>query len=177
MISNRSANPACSSLVEAGEFVGEGTVIVADSDLDGLTAAMKAAGVTYPELDSDAEVFDTRPRQSAETLSEAGWLTVRALSTLPPFNPKRPEVSENAKAELFHDFVAATQGSAGDREKLQKRVATYELGVAAATEARGEYLSPCAQVAFVDICGAPRHDSEYLEPGYGGHRREGDGRA
>ena len=48
-ISVRSIHPACSTLVSVGEFESA-TAIVADPDADGLTAAMKAAGISYPEL-------------------------------------------------------------------------------------------------------------------------------
>jgi hypothetical protein len=96
-IVTRQEAPACALLVETGEFASEGTVIVADPDLDGLTAAMKACGVVYDGIDADAEVFDVRPRQSAETLTVLGWTACRSLSTLPSFNKERPEVSETAK--------------------------------------------------------------------------------
>ena len=161
-IVTRADAPGCAALVELGEFAGEGTVIVADPDLDGLTAAMKAAGVTYPGLETDAEVFDVRPRQSAETLTSLGWTVVRALSTLPPFNPQRPEVSENAKMELFQSFVAAASGDIEARSGLESRVATYEAGVAEARKLAESISAPCAQVSSVDTCGAPRHDLNTL---------------
>ncbi len=161
-IVNRADAPGCASLVELGEFAGEGTVIVADPDLDGLTAAMKAAGVSYEGLEQDAEIFDVRPKQSAETLTPLGWTVVRALSTLPPFNPQRPEVAENAKAELFGAFVKAASGDAEARQGLESRVATYEAGVAEAEKLAQGISSPCAQVSFVDTCGAPRHDLNTL---------------
>jgi hypothetical protein len=77
VISNRKANPACSGLIEVGQFAEEGTVIVADPDPDGLTASMKAAGVFYAELDSDADVLDggragqtvAAPRRSSSEIS------------------------------------------------------------------------------------------------------------
>jgi hypothetical protein len=161
-IVDRKSAPGCAGLVELGEFVGEGTVIVADPDLDGLVAAMKAAGVVYDGLESDADVFDVRPKQSAETLTALGWTVVRALSTLPPFNPQRPELSENAKAELFGAFVAAASGDAEARQGLESRVATYEAGVAEARKLAESISAPCVQVSFVDTCGAPRHDLNTL---------------
>ncbi|MBD3281473.1 hypothetical protein GF391_01880 [Candidatus Uhrbacteria bacterium] len=161
-IVDRKTSPGCAALVELGEFAEEGTVIVADPDLDGLVAAMKAAGVVYDGLESDADVFDVRPRQSAETLTPLGWTVVRALSTLPPFNPKRPEVAENAKAELFGAFVAAASGDAEAQAGLEAKVAAYEAGVAEARKLAESISAPCAQVSFVDTCGAPRHDLNTL---------------
>lgn len=158
VISNRRANPACSSLIDAGEFAGEDAAIVADPDLDGLTAAMKAVGVVYPQLDADAEIFDTRPRQSAETLSEVGWLAVRGLATLPPFNAK----SEDAKRDFFAQFVAASQGDMNAVSSLQTRVAQYEASVAEAEKLAREITEPLPGIALVDVCGASRYDLNTL---------------
>ena len=154
----RAEAPGCAALVELGEFAGEGTVIVADPDLDGLTAAMKAAGVSYEGLEQDAEIFDVRPKQGPNTLTPLGWTVVRALSTLPPYNPKRPEVAENAKRDLFAQFVSAASGETEARAELEAKVAAYEAGVAEAKKLAEVISSPCAQVAYVDTCGAPRHD-------------------
>lgn len=164
-ITDRVANPACSTLIEAGEFASEGTVIVADPDLDGLTGAMKACGVTYEGLDADAAVFDERPRQSAETLTTLGWLTVRALSTLPPFNPKAPQVSEDAKGKLFGEFVQASQGDSEALTSLQTKVEAYEVAVAAAQALVGTATEPAPGVFMVDTRKAPRHDLGTLSQG------------
>lgn len=158
-IVTRAVAPACAQLVELGEFASGRTVIVADPDLDGLTAAMKAAGVTYEGLDEDAGVFDERPRQSAETLTSLGWTAVRGLSTLPPFNPDRPQASEDAKKAYFETFVAAAAGDEAARADLETRVAQYEEGVAEAKRLLGEKVSyPCKGVAMVDSVGADRPD-------------------
>ncbi|MFZ6015014.1 MAG: hypothetical protein ACOYUZ_01520 [Patescibacteria group bacterium] len=157
-IVERKISPGCAELVELGEFTGEGTVIVADPDLDGLVAAMKAAGARYPGLDEDAEVFDVRPRQSADSLTPLGWTVVRALSTLPPFNPQRPEASENAKRDLFAQFVSVASGDAEARKNMENKVAVYEAAVYEAEKLAKAVSSPCKHVSFVDTCGAPRHD-------------------
>jgi hypothetical protein len=158
-ISNRQANPACSGLIEIGEFAGEGTVIVADPDPDGLTAAMKAVGVTYPELDSDADVLDGgRVGQTADKLSPNAFLFTRAMSTLPPFNAERPQVSEDAKAKLFTDFVAVVQGDSEAHARLQKGVEVYEAGVREAERLADVVTDILPGVAFVDVTSAPRFD-------------------
>ena len=56
----RALHPACSTLVTVGEFP-DAVAIIADPDADGLTAAMKAAGVSYPGLDDDAVRLDGEP--------------------------------------------------------------------------------------------------------------------
>lgn len=165
-IVTRDEAPACAGLIELGEFAEEGTVIVADPDLDGLTAAMKAAGVAYDGMDADAEVFDVRPKQSAETLTPLGWTAVRALSTLPSFNRERPEVSGNAKRDLFARFVAASQGDENARGELESAVAAYEAGVAEAERLLVEKMSQlCNGVVLVDSVGADRSDLNTLTRG------------
>ena len=59
-ITVRRLHPACSTLVSVGEF-SNAIAIIADPDADGLTAAMKAAGISYPELDDDAAKLDGEP--------------------------------------------------------------------------------------------------------------------
>lgn len=165
-IVERKAYPACASLIELGEFAQDGTVIVADPDLDGLTAAMQAAGVSYDGMLSDADVFDVRPRQSASTLTPLGWTAVRSLSTLPAFDTSRPDVSEKAKAELFGAVVAAASGDIVAREGLETRVATYEAGVTEAQRLLAEKVSrPCPGVCLVDTMGAKRSDLNTLSQG------------
>ncbi len=73
VISTRQEHPACSTLVEIGEFA-DVDLVVTDPDPDGLTASMKALGIVYPELDSDAAVLDSgRVNQTQENLSEIGF--------------------------------------------------------------------------------------------------------
>ena len=165
-IVERKAFPACASLIGLGEFVADGTIIVADPDLDGLTAAMQAAGVAYQGMLADADVFDVRPKQSPETLTAVGWTAVRSLSTLPAFDAARPEASEKAKAELFGAFVAAASGDVVARQSLETRVATYEAGVAEAQRLLAEKLSqPCPGVLLADTVGAKRSDLTTLSQG------------
>lgn len=132
VISTREKNPACSSLMQAGEFKHV-DLIIADADLDGLLGAMKALGTVYEALDSDASIFDgPRSGQNASSLSEIGWLLSRVMATLPPYDSNRPEISENAKALLFETFVSATQGDEKAIETLTTKVFVYEEGVAVA---------------------------------------------
>ena len=164
-IVERSEAPGCAELIGLGQFAGF-DVIIADPDYDGLVAAMKAVGVTYDGMDADAAIFDVRPKQSAETLTALGWTAVRALSTLPPFNKERPEVSENAKRDLFARFVAAAQGDENARAELESAVATYEAGVAEAKRLLAEKMSQASKgVVLVDSVGAARSDLNTLSRG------------
>lgn len=159
IISDRATNPACSSLIEVGEFNGEGTVLVADPDPDGLTAAMKALGAVYDGLDADAAVLDgARSEQTADRLTPVAVLLVKGMATLPPFNAERPAVSEEAKGKLFAEFAAAATGDTAALESLGRKVEAYEAGVRVAEAIAAEATQPVAGVVMVDAVGKPRHD-------------------
>jgi hypothetical protein len=158
-ISDRATHPACSGLIEIGEFNGEGTVLVADPDPDGLTAAMKAVGIVYDGLDADAAVLDgARSEQTAERLTPIALLLVKGMATLPPFNADRPQIAEEAKGKLFAEFAAAAGGDAAALESLGRKVEAYEEGVRAAEAIAALTFSPVAGVVVADAVGKPRHD-------------------
>ena len=159
VVSNRAAHPACSGLVAAGEFAGEGTVIVADPDPDGLLGAMKAAGVVYDGLDQDADVLDGgRAGQTAERLTPNALLLTRAMASLPPFDAARPQVSEEAKGKLFADFVAMVGGDPEARARLERGVEAYEAGVAEARRLAATVQEILPGVVIVDVTASPRFD-------------------
>ena len=165
-IVTRQEAPGCALLVKLGEFSQDGDMIVADTDLDGLTAAMKAAGLTYEGLDSDAEVLDVRPKQSAETLTPLAWTACRSLGTLPPFNPKAPERAEEAKMELYGAIVAASQGDEEALAALESRVRVYETQVEEAKRLlQTEVSEPCSGVVMANVVGSARHDLSTLTRG------------
>ncbi|HCC83631.1 TPA: hypothetical protein DEP96_02160 [Candidatus Uhrbacteria bacterium] len=183
VISTRDLHPACSTLLQVGEFAGRMVtecdcksdwscgewhnptlrnwpdVIVADPDPDGLTAAMKAAGVFYPGLDEDAAVLDgPRAAQTADRLSPVAFLLTRGMSTLPGFDPARPQVSEEAKGKLFAEFVAAAGGDVEALASLGRKVEIYEEGVREALLLANEVTDLLPGVAFVDVTGGGRFD-------------------
>lgn len=129
VISNRKCHPACSSLIEVGESAGEGMVIVADPDLDGLTAAMKACGVTYPELDADAAILDGgRAGQTADALSPNGLLLMHAFSAVQALVTQHPNGLEGAIAAVFSSFVTIIETS-NEAELLAASVVEILPGV------------------------------------------------
>jgi hypothetical protein len=165
VISTRDEHPACSTLIEAGEFADVDAVI-ADPDPDGLLGAMKALGVTYPELDSDAAVLDgPRSEQTPERLSALAVLLVKGMATLPPFNPKNPSITEKAKGDLFSQFVSAVEGDAEARASLEVKVEAYEQGVGVARGLVSKATEPVVGVKMVDAVGSPRHDLMTLTRG------------
>lgn len=91
---------------------------------------MKALGSVYDGLDADAAVLDgARSEQTTERLTPVALLLVKGMATLPPFNPERPQVSEEAKGKLFAEFAAAATGDATALESLGRKVEAYEAGV------------------------------------------------
>jgi len=165
VISTREEHPACSSLVETGEF-SHVDLIIADPDPDGLLGSMKALGVIYPQLDSDAAVLDgPRSEQTPKSLSETAMLLVKGMATLPPYNPKNPSIAENAKAELFSAFVETVQGYAEAKEWLESKVEAYEAGVQNAKVLLETVTKPIVICNYVDTIGAGRYDLQTLSLG------------
>lgn len=139
------------------------TTLVADNDADGLLGCLKAAGIVWPELDSDAAVLDgPRAEQTAERLSPFALLLVRGLATLPPYDAARPQVAEDAKRKLFADFADAAAGDAEARTRLEANVAAYEAAVEAAEAAAGRAIEPMPGVVLADIVGAGKVDLSTL---------------
>lgn len=158
VIVTRAEHPACSTLVEAGEFRDD--VIIADADQDGVTAALKAAGVSYPELDADAVVLDgPQTGKTAENLSLLGLLFVRAWGAIPPFG-SGPR--ESVFRQVVGAFSIAVSGHDAGYDELARLAAEYERKVANAKSlaAKAEMLSP--QIRFVDASGATDFDPPTL---------------
>lgn len=129
-VTTRDENPACSTLVEIGEFSGD--IIVADTDQDGLTASLKAAGVSYAELDSDAAVLDgPATGKMAENLSPLGFKLVRAWGAIPAFGtPSRDQVF----VQVAESFASAAQGEQTGFEALDLLAVDYERNVVSSKE-------------------------------------------
>jgi len=158
VISTRVANPACASLVQVGEFRGD--VVVADADQDGLTAGLKAIGVSYPELDADAAVLDgPASAKTEQAMSPLGFALVRAWGAIPAFGaPNRDAVV----TQVATAFAAAVSGDMAGVEKLAKLASEYERKVVAAKAlaATATMLSP--SIRFVDATGAGEFDPPTL---------------
>lgn len=165
VISTRKEHPACSTLIKVGEFADFGA-IVADPDPDGLLGAMKALGVTYPELDADAAVLDgPRSEQTSDRLSPIAVLLVKGMATLPAFNPRNPAIAEKAKGDLFSLFVSAVEGGAEARASLEAKVEAYEKGVAVAKGLVSKAAEVTMGVVMVNAVGSSRYDLMTLSRG------------
>jgi len=153
IISNREKNPGCSSLVTEAEFSGDSFTIVCDADADGLTAGMKAIGVTYPELDVDAAILDGPPTKKTREngLSQIGETLVKGIATLPPFNDPN---YENSSKELYEIWVQATQGDIKSLELLKEKVQVFEEMVNTSKELAGTATNIREGLCFVDLTSA-----------------------
>ncbi len=159
VIETRKDYPAISLLLNEGQYNSEDTVIIADNDLDGFTGALKASGITYPELDKDAEILDgPRSMQNENTLSEKAWLLTRAMSTLPPFNPSAPHISISAKEALYKEFIEMIEGSEEAKGKLETKVKEYEKRVNVSQELLKKVETLCEKVLVLDTRGSDPYD-------------------
>ncbi len=108
-ITVRRLHPACSTLVEVGEFANA-VAIIADPDADGLTAAMKAVGMSYEGLDDDAAKLDGEP-QLQVTGTPISQLLAKGIAVIPSYDATKPKDREIAHQKLFADWVKAVSGN------------------------------------------------------------------
>jgi hypothetical protein len=158
VVSTRAADPACASLVGLGEFRDD--IVVADVDQDGVTAALKAIGISYPELEQDAAVLDgPHTGKTKEALSSLGFAFVRAWGAIPTFGaPGRDGVVRT----VVECFALAAQGEQAGWAGLEHLAEEYErkVGNAKALAAKAELIAPT--VRFVDASGATDFDPPTL---------------
>lgn len=147
VVETRVSHPACATLVQTGEFSGD--IIVADADQDGLTAVLKAAGVSYPELEADAAVLDGPATGKTErALSLLGYRLVRAWGSIPAFGaPNRDKVF----VQVAEAFVSATQGNTAGIEALDRLAVEYERKVACSKELAATATEPFTGFRLLDV--------------------------
>jgi hypothetical protein len=126
-ITVRRLHPACSTLVSPGEF-SDAVAIIADPDADGLTAAMKAAGISYEGLDEDAAKLDGEP-QFQVTGTPISQLLAKGIAVLPSYDVERPKERETAQQKLFGDWLATVRGDAAALKRLEEKVTLYDDAV------------------------------------------------
>ncbi len=156
VISVRRLHPACSTLVQEGEFA-DAVAIIADPDPDGLTAAAKAVGIYYPGMDADAALLDGEPFLQV-TGSPISQLLAKGAASLPSFDPKNHDKRERATQKLFADWIAAVQGDSKAEKRLESGAVAYEDAVLvsrALCETAKEILPG---VVLVDCADQPVYD-------------------
>lgn len=155
-ITVRRLHPACSTLVEAGEF-GDAVAIVADPDADGLTAAMKAAGIFYDKMDEDAALLDGEPQMQV-TGSPLSQLLAKGIAVIPSYDATKPKEREIAHQKLFSDWLRAVEGNTAARKRLEERQAEYDDAVRVAKDLAKNAVSVAPGVVLVDVVEKPLFD-------------------
>lgn len=156
VITVRRLHPACSTLVEVGEFQ-DAVAIIADPDADGLTAALKAAGISYPELDEDAALLDGEPHLQVAG-SAISQLLAKGMATLPSYDAKDPTKREQAQQALFADWVKAVQQDKQAEARLSKVVAAYDNAVNVAQVLAAQAVEIVPGVILADCLEQPLFD-------------------
>ncbi len=155
-ITVRSKHPACSTLVSPGEFE-DALAIVADPDADGLTAAMKAAGIYYDGLDDDAAKLDSEPREQVLG-SPLSQLLAKNLAVLPSYDAQNPHERERTQEQIFNCVVSAVQGVMKAESKLLEGVKKYEQGVKVAQDLAKKATLVAPGTFLVNVCDTPVFD-------------------
>jgi hypothetical protein len=155
-ITVRRLHPACSTLVSVGEFA-DAVAIIADPDSDGLTAAMKAAGISYPELDDDAAKLDGEPQFQVTGSHISQWLA-KGMAVLPSYDSSRPKEREESQQKLFADWLKAVGGDESAKDRLDKRVLIYDQAAETARELAQTAVNVAPGVVLVDTVNKPLFD-------------------
>lgn len=155
-ITVRRLHPGCSTLVEVGEFA-DAAAIIADPDADGLTAAAKAAGVWYPELDADAAILDGEPFLQT-TGSYKSQLLAKGIAVLPSFDYRKPREREDAKQKLFSRWIDAVNGNETALKALEESEAAFDEAVAIAKRLAADIKEVAPGVVLADAFDAPIYD-------------------
>ena len=155
-ITVRRLHPACSTLVKEGEF-SNAVAIIADPDADGLTAAMKSAGITYPGLDEDAAKLDGEP-QLQVTGTPISQLLAKGIAVIPSYDATRPKEREIAHQKLFADWVKAVEGNEAAIARLEEQVSTYDQAVRVSHDLAKSAVIVAPGVVLVDVSNKPLFD-------------------
>ena len=155
-ITMRRMHPACSTLVEVGEFK-DAVAIIADPDPDGLTAAMKAAGIAYPELDADAAKLDGEP-QSQVTGTPISQLLAKGMAVLPSYVVSRPKEREVAQQNLFADWLKAVSGNEAALSRLREHTIRYDEAVKVSEILAQTAVQLAPGVVLVNVVDQPLYD-------------------
>ena len=155
-ITVRRLHPACSTLVSVGEFA-DAVAIIADPDADGLTGAMKAAGISYAELDDDAAKLDGEP-QFQVTGSPISQLLAKGIAVMPSYDASKPKEREVAHQKLFSDWLKAVSGNDAALQRLQKHTEAYDEAVKVSQKLASTAKVLAPGVFLVDVADGPLFD-------------------
>lgn len=156
LITVRRLHPACSTLVGVGEFA-DAIAIIADPDPDGLTAAMKAAGISYPELDDDAAKLDGEP-QFQVSGSPVSQLLAKGMAVIPSYDPTKANERDSAQQKLFGDWIKAVCGNKAALERLAQRTKEYDEAVRVSKSLAETAELAAPGVLLVNVAHKPLYD-------------------
>ncbi len=156
VITVRRLHPGCSTLLSVGEFA-DAAAIIADPDADGLTAAAKAAGVWYAELDADAAILDGEPYFQV-TGSYLSQLLAKGIAVLPSFDYRNPREREDAKQRLFSRWIDAVGGNPTALKELEDSRAAYDDAVKVAEKLAEEAIEVAPHVMLANVAESPIYD-------------------
>lgn len=156
VVTVRRLHPACSTLVFTGEF-RDAIAIIADPDPDGLTGAMKAAGIFYEGLDEDAAKLDGEP-QFQVTGTEISQLLAKGIAVLPSYDAERPKERETAQQKLFSDWLSAVRGDPNARKRLEDKVCEYDAAVCVSKQLAENSRTVAPGVVLADAVDKPVFD-------------------
>jgi hypothetical protein len=153
VITKRRLHPACSTLVTVGEFA-TAAAIIADPDADGLTAAAKAIGLFYPELDADAAILDGEPYLQV-TGSPLSQLLAKGIATLPSFDRRKPKEREDAKKRLFARWLDAAKGNQNALKELERTAHLFDDATEVSKHLASQLQLVAPGVVLVDASDSP----------------------
>ena len=156
VVSTRMQELSCSGLIETGEFRQH--VVIVDANPDGVLAAMKAAGISYPRFAHDIKVaLDPCGKINGE--SSIGRTFAQAWKMIPPLWERE---HETVLVQVVEAFSCATMDDEEGKKNLENfaQEQRKKIAMAKALATTAKKLSP--HVRFVDTSKASGFDPDTL---------------
>jgi predicted nucleic acid-binding protein len=122
-----------------------------------MTAAMKAAGISYEGLDDDAAKLDGEPKLQV-TGTEISQLLAKGIATIPSYDSSRPKDREIAHQKLFADWLKAVTGDAAARQRLEQNAELYQEAVEVSRQLVLGAVEVAPGIMLVDVADKPLFD-------------------
>lgn len=152
-IVDRKTTPACSAIIEEGEFPAESFLIIADADPDGLTATLKARGLVYNALDHDSAILDgPHSQRTINSLSRIGWKLHQVFAT----------VNEHNRQSVFERFIDYITGDPEAEQFIEASIEEYEAQVAEAGKIAQTAEQFTSKMWLVDVTNFGKYDTATL---------------
>jgi len=153
IVTDRQTTPACSAIIEEGEFPAESFLIIADADPDGLTATLKARGLVYNALDHDSAILDgPHSQRTINSLSRIGWKLHQVFAT----------VNEHNRQSVFERFIDYITGDPEAEQFIEASIEEYEAQVAEAGKIAQTAEQFTSKMWLVDVTNFGKYDTATL---------------